>query len=275
MRKHKEEVRNFFRKRSLTHDGYYVPQALYHVLSNEVLWSLLRQYIPWGGALLDAGGGTGTWAIRAVKTQKCRAVIFDLSKDMVFSAKANVERNGLGRWIDVVNGDLERLVFQKGIFDCVISLHNVLSLCSNAGKALKEMVRVVKKNGSVVVMTANIYHGFYYFVQNVDKEGIQNLKRCRWAKWKENIPSMRFYTPTELKELYRKCGIKVDKVLGFPIFIYPYEGNTVPGSTDKETKRILGKPDFFKLVYEVEHIYCQETEAASRGCYLIAFGRKE
>ncbi len=105
-----------------------------------------------GFTVLDAGTGTGFMAIgAAVAVGKNGKVIgVDLSEAMLAKARENLEHEGLARRVELRVGDLEKLPVEDGAVDAVIcnmGLHH----CPSPQKAIKEMVRVLKPRGRLVI----------------------------------------------------------------------------------------------------------------------------
>jgi demethylmenaquinone methyltransferase/2-methoxy-6-polyprenyl-1,4-benzoquinol methylase len=98
--------------------------------------------------LLDIAGGTGDIALRYVKAggASCKAVICDISPEMLNVGRRKIEREGLSGHIDLVEGNAEALPFADGTFDaCTIAfgIRNV----THIDRALSEAFRVLKPGG--------------------------------------------------------------------------------------------------------------------------------
>ena len=98
--------------------------------------------------LLDIAGGTGDIALRCVNAggPACRAVICDISPEMLAVARGRIEGAGLSARIDVVEANAEALPFADGTFDaCTIGfgIRNV----THIERALAEAFRVLKPGG--------------------------------------------------------------------------------------------------------------------------------
>ena len=98
--------------------------------------------------LLDIAGGTGDIALRCLKAGGvgCRAVICDISPEMLAIARDRIEGEGLSSRIDVVEANAEALPFADGAFDaCTIGfgIRNV----THIDRALAEAFRVLKPGG--------------------------------------------------------------------------------------------------------------------------------
>ena len=98
-----------------------------------------------GDAVLDVGSGTGALAAAvAAATQSTRIVGVDLSAPYVRLAQ---QQAGSAR-VRFEVGDAQRMRFEGGSFDRTLSLL-VLNFIPDARKAVAEMVRVTRPNGTV------------------------------------------------------------------------------------------------------------------------------
>jgi ubiquinone/menaquinone biosynthesis C-methylase UbiE len=100
------------------------------------------------GKVLDAGTGTGRFAIPLARGRSNTVVALDYSMDMLLLNRRNGVREGLTS-IHYVRGDVERLPFHDNEFDCVVSI-TVVRHFPQWRDILKEYVRVVRPGGRIV-----------------------------------------------------------------------------------------------------------------------------
>lgn len=98
--------------------------------------------------LLDLAGGTGDIALRFVKAggPGCRAVICDISREMLAVGRRRIESDKQAGRIDLLEGNAEAIPFADGTFDaCTIGfgIRNV----THIDRALAEAFRVLKPGG--------------------------------------------------------------------------------------------------------------------------------
>jgi 2-polyprenyl-3-methyl-5-hydroxy-6-metoxy-1,4-benzoquinol methylase len=84
----------------------------YHHIEFLVTMHLLERYLPRGGLVLDAGGGTGRYAIELAE-RGYEVVLLDLVPEMLKLARGKIKRAG-------INVNLERLTSIRD--------HNVLDI---------------------------------------------------------------------------------------------------------------------------------------------------
>jgi len=132
--------------------------AAYDLLVKEYLKILHAGFVetvinlsPPEGRFLDVGTGTGWITIGVAKnTTGVQVTGIDLSENMLKVAEGNALREGVSSKTTFTKGDAKGLPFEDGTFDAVFC-HNMLHHIPEPEKLLSEMIRVVKKDGAVIV----------------------------------------------------------------------------------------------------------------------------
>lgn len=104
-----------------------------------------------GERILDLATGTG-WASRLIAQRRPTALVrgVDIADHMLEFARATAVRQGLA--IEYQTGDAERLPFEDGEMDAVVSTFGVM-FASKPEAAAAELARVVRPGGRVVLST--------------------------------------------------------------------------------------------------------------------------
>ena len=133
---------------------YRTPQSerFYEVVFN---WIAAHEQLH-GMKALDIGCGIGQHAIRLAK-RGCSVVAADFSENRVAAAEENFGRQGFGSRIVVCNEDLEAgLSFAEGTYDIVLCW-GVLMHIPQIAPAIRELVRVTRPGGRILVYEANLF----------------------------------------------------------------------------------------------------------------------
>jgi len=148
---HPESIRNLFNNIAPTYD------FLNHLLSlgRDFYWRrrAVKELKGLEGRILDMATGTGDVAIEITRQNNQRRKVFglDFSEPMIKRAQRKVLEKGLSQTITLSLGDALSLPFRGNTFDAsmiAFGLRNIV----NKEQALSEMVRVVKKDGKVIVL---------------------------------------------------------------------------------------------------------------------------
>ena len=161
----KQQVEEMFDAIAPTYD------KLNHLLSMRIdkIWrkkvlKLLKQQQP--DSVLDIATGTGDLALAIASLKPKQIVGLDLSEKMLNIARQKVEEKEINS-IELVKGDSENLQFGDESFDAITCAFGVRNF-GNLEAGLKEMHRVVKQNGQVIILefskpTNKIFQKLYYF----------------------------------------------------------------------------------------------------------------
>jgi len=103
------------------------------------------------GKLLDVACGTGDFSIAASQAGVSRVIGIDISEKMLEIGRKKVEAAGLAAKIDLRYGDSERMEFADETFDAVTVAFGVRNF-EHLEIGLKEMYRVLKQEGKVVIL---------------------------------------------------------------------------------------------------------------------------
>jgi len=208
---------SYYDNKSSNYDA--VRETLLFKVYDEITWKYLEPYVPSNPEtlVLDAGGGTGTWAIRMAK-KGCRVVLVDISDGMLRVATEKIKKEGLEHRIDVKKGDIRKLDFEDEAFDLVLCEH-ALFLFEDQNQIVKELARVLKINTPMIVSAQNRY------VQSLarlpEEPNPEKLKQAlsilsgfeHDAMTPNGAIKIHSLTPNELRVLLEKNGLRVEKII--------------------------------------------------------------
>ena len=104
-------------------------------------------------SVLDVGCGTGEGLRMLKEKTKGRIVGVDLSSEMLARARAKIQG------VELYPADVEHLPFNTASFDVVVSTE-AFHHCLNPERALREMHRVLKKGGELIIADCNFRFTF-------------------------------------------------------------------------------------------------------------------
>jgi demethylmenaquinone methyltransferase / 2-methoxy-6-polyprenyl-1,4-benzoquinol methylase len=109
--------------------------------------------------ILDVATGTGDLAIAAIRINPSGITGIDISRRMLEIGKEKIERKGLSGKIDLIPGDSEKIPFDDNMFDVAMAAFGVRNF-SDPLKGLKEMRRVIRNGGMIMVLEFSKPSGF-------------------------------------------------------------------------------------------------------------------
>lgn len=146
----KEQIATMFNNISKNYD------FLNHFLSLgiDIIWrkkaiKLLKDTQP--KQILDIATGTGDFAIEALDLKPTKVTGIDISSGMISVGQDKIKKKGLKDLIELKLGDSENLEFQDNTFDAYTAGFGVRNF-ENLEKGLSEMLRVLKPNGTAIIL---------------------------------------------------------------------------------------------------------------------------
>jgi len=117
--------------------------------------------------ILDIATGTGDLAIMMAKTSAIKIVGLDISTGMLDVGKQKILENHLDDKIEMLVGDSENIPFPEAYFDAITVSFGIRNF-ENLEKGLAEIFRVLKPNGTFVILETSVPQKFpfkqgYYF----------------------------------------------------------------------------------------------------------------
>jgi len=100
--------------------------------------------------ILDVATGTADFAIEALKLNPQKVIGIDLSERMLEIGRKKIKQRGLAH-IELLKADCEELPFNDNIFDAITVGFGVRNF-EDPDKGLKQMYRVLKKGGKLIVL---------------------------------------------------------------------------------------------------------------------------
>jgi len=235
---------------------------------NAVTWNYIKEYLPQdkkNARVLDAGGGTGIWAVR-IADLGYQVVLTDISKGMLNVAREKIRNQGLSDRITVVESDITDMKeFRDNSFGLVLAEGDPVSYCDDPEKAVKELSRVVRPGGHVTISVDNKMSWGYRclkmgepgLAKQVQETSIFFMPGKRDG---EGYPAHMF-TIEELVFMIARHGLTPVKTVGKLLKVWPRED--------------LEKPELLSAIKEFEVQYSTRPSVAGSGGHIAIVGRKQ
>lgn len=163
--------------------------------------------------LLDIATGTGDFALACLKLNPEKVTGIDISTEMLAVGREKIAKKKLQDKIELFEGDSEDIQFDDNSFDAITVAFGVRNF-QNLEKGLKEMNRVVRPGGKVVILEfskpkkfpVKQFYNFYFF----------NILPL-WGKMVSKDSSAYTYLPESVGafpddenflEIYKSCGFE-------------------------------------------------------------------
>lgn len=184
-------------------------------LHSELEWSrIIKGLLPEdkSARILDAGGGTGRISLPLAKLGY-QVTLCDLSPGMLAVARKKVQEEGIVDRVDIREVDIASMPFFNESFDLVVCLHGAFCNADSL-KAAKELTRVLKRGGVIMVDTLSRYWAAIHVLYDNPDMSLKLLKSERNHAYDVHGDWQRLFNPEEFQGLFDQNGIKNIKIYG-------------------------------------------------------------
>lgn len=266
-------VRAWFDRRARVYDP--VADRPYWDFSDRVLLELLRRTLldglrdGDGVRVLDAGGGTGRWALRLLRDlPRATALLADVSPGMLEVARRKAARSGARGRLEFLAHDLHDPIPRRlGRFDVVLCFHNVAGLVADPAALVRRLAVATAPGGRLALVLPNLWQAAAKVLREGRSRELGRLARSFSVRYAEGVPEVLVFTPSVARRLLASAGLVDVSVLGFPVTVHPegVDESLTPRLRDERLRRGLVR---------AEAAFCLDGESAARGNNLLAIGRK-
>lgn len=122
--------------------------------------------------ILDIATGTGDLAILMAQTKADKIIGLDISAGMLEVGVQKIANKNLSKTIEMVLGDSENIPFEDDYFDAITVAFGVRNF-ENLEKGLSEILRVLKPNGTFVILETSVpdktpyKQGYEFYSKNI------------------------------------------------------------------------------------------------------------
>jgi ubiquinone/menaquinone biosynthesis C-methylase UbiE len=263
---HKQDVKEYYDKKSATYDDY--SKQLWSKVYDAITWNLTKPYVPSnsGSLVFDAAGGTGKWSIPIAKCGP-KVILGDMSEGMLGVAKGKINREGLQQRIEIKECDLLKLDFEDQTFDLVFCEH-ALCFIKEQETVIRELVRVLKKGCPLIISGQNRYVLSLSMLQTENANDAIEVLSKETQFIMNN--SLRVYalSPDEFRQLLEKNEIRIEKLVG-KLFTMPLAISSKKMSSKKYSD------EFYQQLLNIELELSSRSDAIALGGHFQAVGYKQ
>lgn len=261
---HNYRVIEYYKKTAESYDGKY-STAFWKEIYDKITWRYIEPYLPASGMVLDAGGGTGKWAIPLAK-RGLKIIIYDISEDMLKIAARKVEEEGLRERVTVKVGDICKIDLPDESFDFILAEGDPISYCTDPPKAVAEFHRLLKPGCFLIAGVDNLYTAIRGAIMEGDiTSALEVLKEKRYYSRQYGFHCWVF-TPKSLKQLFERHKFKVVKIIGKP---------TLQIYHDERVQEMLNDPKKAEQILNLELTLCEDPSIVGCGGHLHIIAKKE
>lgn len=250
-----------------------------HII-REIILSAINRDLSDDAVILDAGGGTGRWVAELSQYYKCRFLLYDLSEDMLDIARQRLTGQSNPERFTIINGDLSDMSqVHDGSVDYIISIYSPISFVAEPTVALRELYRVLKPRGKILLMAHGFYNSLFSKIVNYQAEGDELLQMSdkEMVKWARYVPELHTFSQESMSKLFKSSGFTPLKFFGVPVFAQPGHQDFDPTNKDQSpiSKKLAEDESFYKAVFDLEMKFNSKPEVVNRGMNIFGLAQKE
>jgi ubiquinone/menaquinone biosynthesis C-methylase UbiE len=241
----------------------------YWEFHDRVTWLGVKPWLPRDTSALccDLGCGTGKWGLKLLKSGFATTFV-DHSAAMIGQVREKLETMGArGRKGTGIVGDIVDLsAIESERFELIVAMGDPISICSDAGRAAREMRRICKPGGVVIATADNKLAAVEHYLSRGDVEGLGDFLKSGKTRWLTEDDREQFelttFTPGELRGVFERAGFEVIKVVGKTVLPV------------REFKGILEREGAGEKLVEMEVELAKDETAAARAGHLQITARR-
>ena len=149
-------------------------KKLYWKLADDLLWEIIKKYIPRNKSItfLELGAGTGEWAYKILKEfDNTRCVLVDFSDNMLSQAELKLEK--FKDRVKIINSDIKNLKLDEQ-FDIILNIY-VLPFFDSADKLIEIVYSHLKSKGISISVGENFYNGLALNILKGNTSEVKNV----------------------------------------------------------------------------------------------------
>jgi len=185
-----------------------------------VTWDHLKRFLPpdLRSPVVDLGCGSGKWGRRLLKSGY-PVTFVDLSAKMVDEARRQVEESGDASRAAFLQADVVDLTALPGDqFGLTVAMGEPIGLCSDPGRAVREVARILAPGGMLVATVDNRVACIDFYLQQGDAAELERFLRTGRTHWLTRDAAERFeihtFEPEGLRRLLGSAGLEVVDLIG-------------------------------------------------------------
>ncbi|MBU7027723.1 MAG: methyltransferase domain-containing protein [Theionarchaea archaeon] len=256
------DVERYYDEKAPFYDGEY--KTPFFQLYKEITWDDIKRFLPESGVILDAGGGTGEWAIQLAELGYS-IVLTDISRGMLRQARLKLEERNI-HTVELKRADITNMsCLPDETFDMALVQGDPLSYCGDAEKAAKEVHRVLKPGCFCIASVDSMYSAVATFIASNRVDELEDFLRTQSASFRAGF-TIHYFTPESLRKLFEDAGFEVVRIRGKPVFL-----SVIPREI---AHNLLQDKKTFEKILELELRYCDDTSLVGFARHLEIVGKK-
>lgn len=262
-----ESNRRFHDRIAARYDTIY--DDAYWDFHDRITWNHLKPLLPREGTapVMDLGCGTGKWGLKLLKAGY-PTTFTDLSIKMLDEVRKKLDEwaatpdlaSKAARATVQAADAVDLRAFPESHFELVTAMGDVVSICSDAGKCLGEVHRLLKPGGIFVFTVDNHLAAIDHFIDSGNLEALAAFVKSGRTEWLTKNVAERFdvkmFLPGQIDSLARSRGFDVISRIGKTV---------IPA---RQNRKLFECEHAVETLVELETVLQKEPAAVGRASHL-------
>lgn len=234
-----------------------------------ITWDNIQRFLPPpGGRVLDAGGGSGRWAVRLAR-MGYHVTLTDTSSSALEAARRRLSAKGLLDRVIIQHMDIRDMGELAADSFHLALAYDVLSCCGDPQQAIGEMARVIRRGSHIIVSVESRFAAAQAIAAGAWAQAEQILATGQ-AEPEQTLSSTqntRFFSVEELRSYFEQHNLEVVRIVGRSVF-----ADRLPPEVQR---RILQQPQALERLIGLETRYGSDPAWAGAAPYFEMVGLKK
>ena len=187
----------------------------------EITWRHMLKFLPrdMSAKCLDVGCGTGRWGLKILKSgYECD--FLDISQKMIDQVSKKLDKmQPLSYTPNLYHTSIASMkMIEDESYDYIVGQGDPLGSAGKPERTLKELTRILRPEGIMVMSVDNIYGGMFHYLKRNDINGLEKFIKNGRTNWVTDDTKEQYevtaFTPKKIRSICEARGLEVLSIIG-------------------------------------------------------------